>query len=690
MISQRKKGVEVNLFVADDDVQKKMRELVEKVRHHNHLYHTEDNSEISDVEYDNLFHELKNLEEQYPHFKEKDSPTMVVGGAVKNTFKSVAHSVPMLSLGNCFNEDDVTDFTARICRFLNTENIPSFVAEPKIDGVSCSIRYENGKMVQALTRGDGKVGEDVTENIKTIANVPHVLQGEAIPNLVEVRGEIYMNDEDFAKLNQGQAEKGDKIFANSRNATSGTVRQLNSNVVAQRPLKFFAYALGDKSTDLKLVTHQAELEHIHMWGFDVVEQVALLHSVDEIMKHYEVLLSKRPLLGYPIDGIVYKVNDIALQKRLGFVARAPRWAIAHKFPAEQVTTVLKAIQMQVGRTGSITPVAKLEPVAVGGVVVSNATLHNEDYIHERDIRIGDTVFVERAGDVIPKVLSVVETKRPENTVAFIFPKTCPSCGHDIVRLEGEAAHKCINHTSCPSQQREQMVHVVSKNVFDIDGLGPKQIDLFLEKGFIHDWADIFTLEKHKQDILELKGFKEKSVDNILISIEKAKDVTLPRFIAALGVDMVGAQVSILLAEQFGTFENFKQASIDDIENLINIDGIGLVIAQNIQNIFKYDDSLKLIDKVLKTGVRPQVYEAPSLGDSVFAGKTVVITGTLSSLGRSEAKEKISQMGGKVSSSISAKTDFLIAGEAAGSKLKKAQELDVPILNEQAFVEIINS
>jgi DNA ligase (NAD+) len=678
----------MDLFDTNVDIQKKIEELTAEVRRHNHLYHGEDSSEISDVEYDALFHELKDLEEAYPHLKVKDSPTTQVGGAVKKTFKSVTHKVPMLSLGNCFDAVDVKDFISRIGRFLNTSDVPSFVAEPKIDGVSCSIRYEDGKMVQALTRGDGKVGEDVSANIKTIRNVPHALQGQNLPAAIEVRGEIYMNDDDFADLNQTQAEKGGKIFANSRNATAGTVRQLDSKIVSERPLKFFAYALGDKSSEFKPATHQAELESMEAWGFDVVEQVALLRSVDDIMSNYEKLLQKRSALGYPIDGIVYKVNDIALQKRLGFVARAPRWAIAHKFPAEQVTTLLKNIDVQVGRTGSITPVAKLEAVPVGGVIVSNATLHNEDYIRERDIRIGDTVFIERAGDVIPKVVSVVESKRPAQSAPFIFPTHCPSCGHEIVRVEGEAAYKCINHTSCPAQQREQMVHVVSKNVFDIDGLGPKQIDLFLEKGFIQDWADIFTLTKHKADILELKGFKEKSVDNILTSIEESKDVTLPRFIAALGVDMVGSQVSVLLAAQFGTFENFKQVSLKNIENLTNIDGIGLVIAQNIQNVFKYEDSLNLIDKVLAAGVVPQAYEAPTLGDSFFAGKTVVLTGTLLMMGRSEAKERISQMGGKVSSSVSAKTDFLVAGEAAGSKLKKAQELGVRILDEVTFMDML--
>ncbi len=674
----------MDLFGADNKVEQRIKQLTQEVLHHNKLYHTHDTPEISDAEYDQLFHELKSLEEKFPHLKQANSPTDQVGAAVKNTFTSVPHNVPMLSLGNCFNEDDVQDFVKRIGRFLNSDQLPELVAEPKIDGVSCSIRYEKGLLVQALTRGDGKVGEDITSNVKTISSIPHRLhEATDVPDVVEVRGEIYMRDDDFEKLNEAQAKSNGKIFANSRNATAGSVRQLDPQVVASRPLKFFAYALGDKSIDFQ--NHFDELSAMNKWGFEVVEEVAVLEDVASIMEHYNALQQKRPALGYPIDGIVYKVNDIALQKRLGFVAKAPRWATAHKFPAEQVTTVLHDIEIQVGRTGVVTPVAKLKPVAVGGVMVSNATLHNEDYIAERDIRIGDTVFVERAGDVIPKVVKVVESKRPAVTEKYDFPKNCPSCDHPLLREEGEAAFKCVNHTACPAQQREQMVHVVSKNVFDIDGLGPKQIDLFLKEGFIEDWADIFVLKDHRDALLNLKGFKEKSVDNILTAIETAKDITLPRFIAALGMHMVGTQVATLLAERFGDFERFKQAAIHQPDQLVDIDGIGEVIAQNIHQTFQHQDSLKLVEKVLSFGVVPQGYQSPKSQDGFFAGKTVVLTGTLSTLGRSEAKEKLAQQGAKVSSSVSSKTDFLIAGEAAGSKLKKAKDLGVQILTEQEMI-----
>ena len=674
----------MDLFGADNKVEQRIKQLTQEVLHHNKLYHTHDEPEISDAEYDQLFHELKSLEEEFPHLKQANSPTDQVGAAVKNTFKSVPHNVPMLSLGNCFNEKDIQDFVKRIGRFLNSGQLPELVAEPKIDGVSCSIRYEKGLLVQALTRGDGKVGEDITANVKTIKSIPHFLHKTAnVPDVVEVRGEIYMRDDDFEKLNEAQAQNSGKIFANSRNATAGSVRQLDPKVVESRPLKFFAYALGDKSIDFQ--NHSDELSAMNEWGFEVVEEVVVLKDVASIMAHYNALQQKRPALGYPIDGIVYKVNDIALQKRLGFVAKAPRWATAHKFPAEQVTTVLHDIEIQVGRTGVVTPVAKLKPVAVGGVMVSNATLHNEDYIIERDIRIGDTVFVERAGDVIPKVVKVVESKRPAVTEKYNFPKNCPSCAHPLLREEGEAAFKCVNHTACPAQQREQMVHVVSKNVFDIDGLGPKQIDLFLKEGFIEDWADIFVLKGRRDALLNLKGFKEKSVDNILTAIEAAKDITLPRFIAALGMHMVGTQVATLLAERFGDFESFKQAAIHQPDQLVDIDGIGEVIAQNIHQTFQHEDSLKLIEKVLSFGVVPQGYQSSKGQGGFFAGKTVVLTGTLSTLGRSEAKEKLAQQGAKVSSSVSSKTDFLIAGEAAGSKLKKAKDLGVQVLTEQEML-----
>tara|TARA_R110000868_G_scaffold189695_2_gene433085 strand:- start:130000 stop:132033 length:2034 start_codon:yes stop_codon:yes gene_type:complete len=677
----------MDLFGADDNVKNEMAALQKQVERHNKLYHEKDTPEISDGEYDALFHKLKKLEEEHPHLKDKNSPTNKVGGGVKNTFLSVPHKLPMLSLGNCFSKEDVQDFMTRISRFLSVEKFTPLVAEPKIDGISCSIRYEDGHLVQALTRGDGQVGEDITANVKTISNVPHKLKGENVPSVIEVRGEIYMNDNDFALLNEKQADKGSKIFANSRNATAGTIRQLDVAIVASRPLKFFAYAFGDASDDVQFSTHALELETMHAWGFHVVEEAVVLNSLEEIMDNYQNMHKKRVSLGYPIDGIVYKVNEIALQKRLGFIARSPRWAIAHKFPAEQVTTLLEGIDVQVGRTGTITPVARLVPVAVGGVIVSNATLHNADYIAGRDIRIGDTVFVERAGDVIPKVVSVVEAKRPPNAKPFNFPTLCPSCEHALVREEGEAAFKCINHLTCPAQQREQMAHAISKNVLNIDGLGPKQIDVFIEQGFIKDWADIFYLKNFKNEMLELKGFKEKSVENILASVEKAKHITLPRFITALGIEMVGVQVAVLLAEEFETFDGLKKAATH-VDNLTSIDGIGGVIAQNICELFAYEDNLKLLQKLFDAGVEPQVYVKPKAVDSLLSGKVCVLTGTLLTMGRSEAKERILQLGGKVSSSVSSKTDFVIAGDAAGSKLKKAQELGVAVLTEDEFSSLV--
>lgn len=678
----------MDLFSADDKIVQQVNDLRCEIEHHNKLYHELDSPEISDSEYDILFHKLKDLEAKYPHLKVENSPTVKIGGSIKENLPAVPHKLPMLSLANCFSKADVEDFIARISRFLNTNKFPVIEAEPKIDGVSCSIRYEKGILTQAVTRGDGKIGEDITENVKTISNIPHKLNGNSFPETVEIRGEIYMNDADFVSLNEKQIKQGLKVFANSRNATAGTIRQLDINIVISRPLKFFAYVFGFKLNEgYSSETHIDDLENMKKWGFHIVEHVKLLHSINDIMEYYKFLEKLRPDLGYPIDGIVYKVNSLALQKRLGFVARAPRWATAHKFPAEQVTTVLEGIDVQVGRTGTITPVARLVPISVGGVVVSNATLHNEDYISGRDIRIGDTVFIERAGDVIPKVLSVVTSKRPENTAAFIFPKSCPSCSHALIREAGEAAFKCVNHLTCPAQQREQMAHVVGKNILNIDGLGPKQIDLFVEQGFIKDWADIFLLKNYENEILKLKGFKSKSVDNILLAIEASKIITLPKFIAALGIEMVGVQVALLLAERFETFDAFKNCAQNNPELLIDIDGVGEKIASNIQNLFAYDDNLKLIEKLFEAGVTPSKFVRVT-SDSIFEGKICVLTGTLKKMGRSEAKERIQEMGGKVSSSISVKTDFLIAGEAAGSKLKKAIELGVKIYTEEEFLNLI--
>lgn len=665
------------------DIGKKMQQLAEEINRHNKLYHTEDAPEISDAEYDKMVRELEALEQEFPLLADSNSPTKKVGHAPQKGFKTVEHKVPMLSLGNAFSEEEIADFIQRICRFLNIASTPELVAEPKIDGLSCSLTYTNGVLTQALTRGDGKKGEDITENVKTICDIPHKLEGRNIPAHVDVRGEVYIGKSDFEALNEMQAENGDKVFANARNAAAGSLRQLDSTVTAKRPLRFFGYAFGECSSPFQ--HHTDELAAIEEWGFTVVPYVQRFKTVKEIMQWHEKLTTERRRWDFDIDGIVYKVNDIALQKRLGFVAKAPRWAIAHKFPAEQVTTVLEAIEVQVGRTGVITPVARLQPVAVGGVIVSNATLHNEDYINERDIRIGDTVFVERAGEVIPKVQSVA--KRGGSTKKFLFPKHCPACGSELVRPEGEAAHRCVNHLNCPAQIEAGITHFVGKNCFDIDGFGEKQVQLFLKEGLIKTIVDIFHLKHRESELRIMGGFGEKSIDNLVAAVEASKNVTLPRFIASLGIHMVGEQVATLIAKKYPSLESLQQAVLETPEEIADIDGIGHRIVSNLEQFFHEPHNRKMVDGLLLAGVKVADYIAPQVGDSIFNGKTVVLTGTLEAMSRSEAKTRIQELGGKVSGSVSAKTDFVVAGEAAGSKLKKANELGVKVLDEQNFLAL---
>lgn len=668
--------------------QQEIEELVAELNRHNALYHTHDTPEISDAEYDKLFKQLKDLESKNPNLILANSPTQQVGAKVQSTFETIPHAVPMLSLDNAFDAEDVKEFQERICRFLKIDKAPELVAEYKIDGASCSITYEDGVLVRALTRGDGKQGEDITENVKTICDVPHKLVGGNIPKLVEVRGEIYMRRDEFEELNNKQAESGDKIFANARNAAAGSLRQLDTKITASRPLRFFAYAFGKTSEDASFKSHSLEVSSMASWGFTTVPDTKTFSSVEELEKWYWQVVDHRFDLNYLIDGIVYKVNDKELQNRLGFVARAPRWAIAHKFPAEQATTILKDIEIQVGRTGVLTPRAVLEPVFVGGVTVSHATLHNEDYVNERDIRIGDTVFVERAGDVIPKVVSVVKEKRNMAAVKFDFPIKCPVCDSDVIRLEGEAAHRCVNHLECPAQVQEAISHFVGRNTFDIDGLGEKQIELFLEKGLIKNVVDIFHLKQHYDILINLEGFGEKSVDNLLKSIEKAKEINLPKFMGALGIPMVGAQVATLFAEKYVTLEAIRNVAENNADEFLEIDGIGERIKQGMHEFFIEPHNHKTVDGLIEAGVSVLPYEMIVADGGFFAGKTVVLTGTMTAMGRSEAKVRIQEQGGKVSSSISAKTDYLVAGDKAGSKLKKAIELGVDVIDEDKFLTLI--
>ncbi|MDD9911428.1 MAG: NAD-dependent DNA ligase LigA [Alphaproteobacteria bacterium] len=678
----------MNLFADEDKARAEIEALSVEIQRHNALYHSADAPEISDAEFDALFQRLQKLEAEYPHLKSKTSPTVEVGAKGNRGFEETPHLVRMLSLSNGFSEDDIRDFSDKICRFLGVSETTEIVCEPKVDGVSLSLVYEDGKLVRGVTRGDGVTGENITENVRTLRDIPmelEVKKGEILPQKVEIRGEVYITRINFEAMNAKQAEVGDKIFANARNAAAGSLRQLDSTITAQRPLEFFAYALASVSDDLSFETHTDELHALQRWGFVTVPFKAF-GSVDGLLENYNGMVEKRFELPYAIDGLVYKVNDKNLQKRLGEVARSPRWAIAHKFPAEQVTTVLEGIDVQVGRTGVVTPVARLQPVEVGGVTVSNATLHNEDYIAERDIRVGDTVFIERAGDVIPKVVKPVLEKRPEKADIFSFPRECPVCNSNLVRLEGEAAWRCVNHLSCRAQVEAQIIYFVGKHGMDIDGLGQKQVQKFLEDGLIKTVVDVFNLKDHAEQLKGQEGFGEKSVTNLLESIERAKQVELPRFLAALGIPLVGYEVARLLANRYGTLEILQSAILDKPDDVESIDGIGSRIVESLQVFWQEPHTQELLKGLLTVGVTVMPYEAPQVADNPFLGKIVVLTGTMENMTRDEAKVRLQSLGAKVSGSVSSKTDYVVAGAAAGSKLKKAQELGVAVLDEAAFLE----
>ncbi len=688
-----------NLFEDSEKIKKEYNKLYREVRKHNRAYYLKDDPLISDAEYDSLLQQLLELEKKHPEIVRQGSPSRIPGVTPKSGFLKIRHKVPMLSLGNAFSEDDVSEFIKRIQRFLNMDasSALEIVAEPKIDGLSCAIRYENGALVQAATRGDGEVGEDITANVRTIIDVPHSLP-QPCPDVLEVRGEIYMRKDDFAALNSAQEEKGQKIFANPRNAAAGSVRQLDSKITATRPLRFYAYALGESSAPLSDTQDGIRLKLKDM-GFSLPEPYAVLTNSIDIMAHYEDVSAGRAQMDYDIDGIVYKVNRLDLQERLGFVARAPRWAIAHKFPAEQAVTTIEAIDIQVGRTGSLTPVARLTPITVGGVVVANATLHNEDEIKRKDIRVGDHVVVQRAGDVIPQIVKSFAEKRSTDSAEYIFPTTCPVCGAHAVREDGEAARRCTGGLTCKAQVIERLKHFVSKNAYDIDGLGEKIVLQFFEDGLIKDPADIFTLEDQDKGSLtplrNREGWGSVSANKLFDAINGKRSIELPRFIYALGIRQVGQATAKMLAANYGSYDAWRSAMISaaDIESdayqeLINIDGIGALMAQDLIEFFKESHNLTFLDKLTQY-VTPQNYEKPQRQDSPVTGKVVVFTGTLEKFSRNEAKAKAESLGAKVTGSVSKKTDYLVAGADAGSKLKKAQEAGVKVLSEDEWLALIS-
>ncbi len=689
-----------SLFDMDmEDAKARHTKLVKQIRRADHAYYQHDDPEITDAEYDALRLELERLETNHPELISAESPSQTVGVAPSKGFKKVMHAVPMLSLSNVFSKEDVQGFLDKTCRFLglgDDEEI-TLIAEPKIDGLSCSLRYEKGKLVMAATRGDGAEGEDITENIRTISSIPQTLSNGA-PDVLEVRGEIYMGRAAFDVLNKKQQEEGKPVFSNPRNAAAGSVRQLDSKITAMRELGFFGYALGEVSEPFAK-TQEEVRQKLKAWGIPETSY-AICNTLEEIMRNYEQVLEERPDLDYEIDGIVYKINRLDWQERLGFVSRAPRWATAHKFPAERAITKIHAIDIQVGRTGALTPVARLEPITVGGVVVSNATLHNEDEIERKDIRIGDYVVIQRAGDVIPQVVEVIKDKRTGQEKAFKPLVTCPECGAHAVREEGEAVRRCAGGMTCPKQAVERLKHFVSRLAFDIEGLGDKIIQTFWEDELIQNPADIFTLEERNRGSLTpihaREGWGDLSEKNLFQSINTKRVIPLNRFIYALGIRQIGEATAKRLAGTYGTLENIEDQMIkaqdresESFADLIGIDDIGPAAANDLIAFFAEDHNLTVIH-ALKNQLDIEPYELPNTSDSPVAGKTVVFTGTLTEMTRAEAKAKAESLGCKVSGAVSSKTDYVIAGEDAGSKLKKAQELGVKILSEREWLELIRA
>ncbi|MEO0633588.1 MAG: NAD-dependent DNA ligase LigA [Pseudomonadota bacterium] len=673
----------------------------------NAAYHVRDAPDISDAQYDRLKLRNAEIEARFAHLKRADSPSDQVGAAPAEGFGKVEHAVAMLSLGNAFDADDVIEFDGRVRKYLGLDATPAYTAEPKIDGLSLSLRYQSGTLVQAATRGDGAVGENVTANARTIDDIPQHLDGA--PDTLEVRGEVYMSHADFEALNARQAETGQKTFANPRNAAAGSLRQLDPSITRARPLRFFAYAWGALSEPLA-DTQSGAIDRLAALGFQTNPLTALCDSTDALIAHYTKIEEQRATLGYDIDGVVYKVDDLALQGRLGFRSTTPRWAIAHKFPAELAWTRLEAIEIQVGRTGALSPVARLHPVTVGGVVVSNATLHNEDYIAGRDnkgktirdgkdIRAGDWVQVYRAGDVIPKVADVDLSKRPESAVAYQMPETCPECGSLAIREPGDAVRRCTGGLICPAQAVEKLKHFVGRAAFDIEGLGAKQVEQFYADGWISEPADIFTLrDRYGTGLQQLKnreGWGEKSATNLFDAIDTAREVALGRVIFALGIRHVGEAAANLLAMHYGTWDDFRTAMADAApgtsawDDLTSIDGVGAVMAGSLQVAFGQDSERDSIDRLVDH-LQIETASRPDTDGSPVAGKTVVFTGTLEKMTRAEAKARAEALGAKVSGSVSAKTDLVVAGPGAGSKAKKATDLGIETLDEDGWLDLIGA
>ncbi len=657
--------------------------LRDQINYHNHQYHTLDTPEIADADFDQLFRRLKQLESEYPDLVTDDSPTQRVGSAPLDSFDQVTHERPMLSLDNAFGDDDMRDFDRRVCNRLASDKAVEYACEPKIDGVAISLLYEAGRFVRGATRGDGTTGEDVTQNVRTIESVPLTLTGTGYPARLEVRGEVYFPKSRFLEMNEKAERSGGKVFANPRNAAAGTLRQLDSRQTAKRPLTMFCYSVGIVEGGELPDTHTDILAALSGWGLRTNPLVETVSGVDECLAYFDRMQQARASLDYEIDGVVFKVNDMGDQDTLGMLTRTPRWAVAHKFPAEEGITRLEAVEFQVGRTGAITPVARLQPVKVGGVTISNATLHNMDEIERLGVVVGDTVLIQRAGDVIPKVVSVMLDQRPAETAPIELPEACPACGSEVLQAEGEVIARCTGGLVCSAQRKERIRHFASRLALDIEGLGTKLVDQMVNEGLVHSPADLFSLTE--DELIGLERMAPKSANNLLTALEKSKQTTLARFIYALGIQEVGESTARTLAMHYGTLAALRAADEDSLQS---VSDVGPIVAEKIAHFFNEENNNAVIDALLSAGVEWEETTSSQSADAL-AGETYVLTGTLVALTRSEAKARLQTLGAKVAGSVSSKTSYVVAGDVAGSKLTKAQSLGVPVLSEDELLALLD-
>lgn len=662
-----------------------IQQLRSQLADYNYQYYVLDQPTVPDAEYDRLMRELQQLEQDHPELLDENSPSQRVGGQALAGFSQVEHEVPMLSLDNALNEQELMDFNRRVLERLHQSGPIEYVAEPKLDGLAVSLLYENGILLRAATRGDGNIGEDITHNVRTIRSVPLQLRGKGWPQRLEVRGEVYIPKKGFEALNEKARLNGEKPFMNPRNAAAGSLRQLDPRVAAARPLQMCCYSVGVVEGGELAVSQFEVLQQLHSWGFRINKETERLSTVDECIAYTERLLAQRDQLDFDIDGIVFKVDNLALQQRLGFVSRAPRWAVAFKFPAQEELTVVQDVEFQVGRTGAITPVARLQPVFVGGVTVSNATLHNADEIQRLGVKVGDTVVIRRAGDVIPQVVSVVLERRPDSAKDIVFPLQCPVCSADVERLDGEAVTRCTGGISCSAQSKQAIIHFASRKALNIDGLGEKLVEQLVDEGLVSNMADLYSLQK--EQLLKLERMGEKSADNLLKALENSKNTSLAKFIYALGIREVGEATALSLAKAFKNIEALRAAQQQD---LIEIDDIGPIVAAHIVSFFANDNNQQVLQGLLEAGIDWPTPEELQQEQQALLGQTIVLTGNLSSMSRAEAKQRLQDLGAKVTGSVSAKTTMVVAGEAAGSKLSKAQSLGIHIVDEPAFLALINN